>query len=167
MQELPRTIQACRELLEDVTPLKKDCGTICGGACCRSLEGEETGMLLFPGEEAFYMDRSGYRIIPGDAGPVLICAGTCDRADRPLSCRLFPLLPLLREDGVKVNTDRRARAVCPLAAQGKRAMDPTFVEKVRSVGVELAGDPETRPFLEKLTRMNDELLALQRAFGGR
>lgn len=167
MRELSRTIQVCRELLEAVTPLKKDCGAICGGVCCRSLEGEETGMLLFPGEEAYYADLTGYRIVPGDAGPLLICSGTCDRADRPLSCRLFPLLPLLREDDVKVNIDRRAHAVCPLAVQGKRAMDPSFVEKVRSVGASLAKDPETRPFLEKLTRMNDELLALQRAFGGR
>ena len=43
---------AARKILEEVTPLKADCGRVCGAACCASLEGEETGMLLFPGEEA-------------------------------------------------------------------------------------------------------------------
>ncbi len=48
---------AARSLLEEVTPLKSDCGRICGAACCASLEGEETGMLLFPGEEALYRGK--------------------------------------------------------------------------------------------------------------
>ena len=43
-----------RKRLEEVTPLKSDCGRVCGAACCRPVQGEETGMLLFPGEEAFY-----------------------------------------------------------------------------------------------------------------
>ena len=34
-----------REKLNHVTPLKRDCGRICGARCCRSCEGEETGML--------------------------------------------------------------------------------------------------------------------------
>ena len=59
-------------------------------------------MLLFPGEEAYYANLPGYRLLPTAQGTLLICSGQCDRADRPLSCRLFPLLPVVREGGVKV-----------------------------------------------------------------
>ena len=47
-------LRTAREKLKDVTPLKRDCGRVCGAACCRSPEGEETGMLLFPGEEEYF-----------------------------------------------------------------------------------------------------------------
>ncbi len=162
---LPETIVNARALLEDVTPLKTDCGLFCGGACCRSLPGETTGMLLFPGEEAYYDGRAGYAMTVTDHGMLLTCEGRCDRQDRPLSCRLFPLLPLLREDGVKVATDLRAKAVCPLSRQGKDALDPDFVAAVREAGRLLAEDERQRAFLARLTDTQDELRALRRQFG--
>ena len=122
-------------------------------------------MLLFPGEEAYYTSLPGYRLLDTEQGTLLICDGRCERADRPLSCRLFPLLPLLREDGVKVATDLRARAVCPLARQGKDALLPEFVAAVRQAGRMLAEDEEQRAFLARLTRQQDELKALRRQFG--
>lgn len=162
---LPETVRKARELFDDLTPLRTDCGLTCGGACCRSLPGEETGMLLFPGEERYYAALPGYRLKETEHGMLLICAGRCERADRPLSCRLFPLLPLLREDGVKVATDLRAKAVCPLARQGKDALLPEFVSAVRQAGRLLAEDEEQRGFLAHLTRQQDELKALRRQFG--
>lgn len=167
MPELSQTLLACRTLLREVTPLSGDCGAVCGGACCRSLEGEETGMLLFPGEAAYYDGLPGYTVRESAAGSLLICSGRCERDDRPLSCRLFPLLPVLREDGVKVAVDLRARVICPLAAQGRRAMRSEMVEAVRACGRLLAEDPEQRPFLEALTRMQDEMKTLMQTFGGR
>lgn len=162
---LPETVRKARELFDDLTPLRTDCGLNCGGACCQPLPGEETGMLLFPGEEAYYTSLPGYRLLDTEQGTLLICDGRCERADRPLSCRLFPLLPLLREDGVKVATDLRARAVCPLARQGKDALLPEFVAAVRQAGRMLAEDEEQRAFLARLTRQQDELKALRRQFG--
>ncbi len=162
---LPETIARAREILQDVTPLRTDCGLICGGACCHSLPGETTGMLLFPGEAADYANRPGYTLTETGHGTLLTCEGRCNRADRPLSCRLFPLLPLLRPDGVKVATDLRAKAVCPLARQGKDALDPDFVAAVRRVGHLLAGDETQRAFLARLTETQDELKALRRQFG--
>ena len=50
-------VAAAREKLKNVTPLKRDCGRVCGAACCRPLGGEETGMLLFPGEAEAYAGR--------------------------------------------------------------------------------------------------------------
>ena len=155
-----------REKLNTVTPLKRDCGSVCGGRCCRSLEGEETGMLLFPGEEELYRNREGWRILETAAGPMVVCPGTCNRAERPLSCRLFPLLPLLRGDRIRTVTDARARAVCPLARQGVRAMDPAFTEAVREAGEALAADPRQRAFLERLAAEQDELNELRKKLGG-
>ena len=161
---LPEVLARARALLENVTPLKTDCGLLCSGLCCRPMEGEMTGMLLFPGEEAYYEDREGYRMTATDHGTLLICSGRCNRADRPLSCRLMPLIPLIREDGVKVATDFRAKTVCPLARQGKDALDPDFVSAVREVGRILAEDEAQRAFLIQLTKHQDELKALRNQF---
>ena len=161
---LPDILARARAILEDLTPLKTDCGLTCACACCRPLEGEMTGMLLFPGEESYYEGREGYRMTQTDHGTLLICSGRCDRADRPLSCRLMPLIPLVREDGVKVATDHRAKTVCPLARQGKDALDPDFVSAVREVGRILAEDETQLAFLVKLTRQQDELKALRNQF---
>ena len=123
-----------------------------------------TGMLLFPGEEAYYDGREGYRMVQTEQGTLLICPGRCNRTDRPLSCRLMPLIPILREDGMKVATDLRAKPVCPLARQGKDALDPAFVAAVRQVGRILAEDEAQRAFLVKLTAQQDELKALRNQF---
>lgn len=160
-------LEEVRKILEDVTPLKTDCGRVCGGACCRSLEGETTGMLLFPGEEDLYEEAEGFSMQPVPGGLLLICSGRCDRRERPLACRLFPLLPLLREDGIRVAVDARARAVCPLSRHGKDALDPAFVKAVQQVGERLAEDPQQAAFLRQLTQEHDELTALRRRMRGR
>lgn len=156
-----------RSLLEQLTPLKRDCGTLCGGACCRSLEGEATGMLLFPGEEDDYVGLDGWQLTETKQGWLVACPGTCDRSIRPLACRIFPLLPVLREDGIHVAVDARARAVCPLSRQGMKAMDQDFAEAVRQVGTLLAKDEEQRAMLQQLTDIQDELVALRKRIRGK
>ena len=160
-------LNEARSLLEQLTPLKRDCGTLCGGACCRSLEGEATGMLLFPGEEDDYVGLEGWQLMETKHGWLVSCPGKCDRSIRPLACRIFPLLPLLREDEVHVAVDARARAVCPLSRQGRAAMDQDFVEAVRLVGVLLAEDEEQRAMLQQLTDIQDELVALRKRIRGK
>lgn len=159
------SLHIARELLREVTPLRQDCGQVCGGACCQSRPGERTGMLLFPGEEAYYRDRPGYELLETAAGLLLVCSGACQREERPLSCRLFPLLPVLRDEGVRVAMDARARAACPLAGQGVRALAEEFVEAVRQAGRTLLEDEGQRTFLHRLTEEQDELRALQKRFG--
>jgi len=158
-------VSAAREKLKNVTPLKKDCGRVCGARCCRPLEGEETGMLLFPGEAEAYADREGWVVRHAAQGDIVVCPGTCDREERPLSCRLFPLLPLIGEDGaIRVVTDLRARAVCPLARQGKSALDPAFIDAVREAGELLAQSEEQALFLDVLEEEQEELKSLRKAF---
>ena len=132
---MDNALSEARKKLEHVTPLKKDCGRICGARCCRSLDGEETGMLLFPGEAEAYEGKPGWKVLPAARGKLVVCSGACARDERPLACRLFPLLPLIGDGGeVRVVTDLRAKAVCPLARQGKSAMDPAFTAAVREAG---------------------------------
>ena len=158
-------VSAAREKLKNVTPLKKDCGRVCGARCCRPLEGEETGMLLFPGEAEAYADREGWVVRHAAQGDIVVCPGTCDREERPLSCRLFPLLPLIGNDGtIRVVTDLRARAVCPLARQGKSALDPAFIDAVREAGELLAQSEEQALFLDVLEEEQEELKSLRKAF---
>ena len=49
-------------LLDRVTPLKSDCGALCGAACCdmaaAESTGEEMGIYLLPGEEALHIDAA-------------------------------------------------------------------------------------------------------------
>ena len=155
-------VSAAREKLNKATPLKRDCGRVCGARCCRPLEGEETGMLLFPGEAEAYAGKPGWKIVNTARGDLLICSGTCDREDRPLSCRLFPLLPVIGDDGkVRAVTDLRAKAVCPLARQGKSAVDPDFAEAVREAGEILAAEDEQAVFLDMLEEEQSELKELR------
>ncbi len=159
-------LKKARELLEELTPLRTDCGKVCGARCCRSLEGEETGMLLFPGEEESYLEDPAWKLRETAAGILAVCPGRCDRKERPLACRIFPLLPVIRDGAVKVAADERARAVCPLLRQGLRGMDPAFKDAVREAGKALAEDPEQREFLGMLTAEQDELKTLRERLGG-
>ena len=156
-------VSAAREKLNQATPLKRDCGRLCGARCCRSLEGEETGMLLFPGEAEAYAGKADWEIRKTARGDLLLCSGTCNREERPLSCRLFPLLPVIGDDGeIRVVTDQRARAVCPLARQGKSAMDPAFIEAIRQAGEILAEQDEQAVFLDMLEEEQNELKDLRK-----
>ena len=151
---------AARRLLESLTPLKRDCGRSCGAACCQSDEDGQGGMLLFPGEEKLYASLPmGWTIEPNHAvipnGLLLICDGHCDRSMRPLSCRLFPLLPT--RTGARM--DRRAWAVCPLMESGKRGLNPDFVSAVEQAGQILYAHPDETAFLDALHRYNELLKA--------
>ena len=147
-----------RALLEQATPLKADCGRYCGAACCAPDEDGQGGMLLFPGEEALYVPLpAGFVIRPDTSvtpdGRLLICPGTCRRENRPLSCRLFPLLPT--ENGCIL--DRRGWAVCPLMDSGKRGLRRDFVAAVEAAGRILYACPEHAVFLSALHAYNERL----------
>ncbi len=164
---MDQALEKARGLLGEVTPLRKDCGAVCGAACCSSLEGEKTGMLLFPGEEELCRNFPGGYLRQRETGEwLLICSGTCDRGRRPLACRMFPLLPVIREGKIRVETDLRARAVCPLSRRGKSALDPAFTEAVGQAGEALMESSRQRAFLEKLSGEQEELRALRGVLGG-
>lgn len=154
MNTLP--VERARALLETLTPLKSDCGRICGGACCEG--SAEDGMLLFPGEEALYAGNTRYTLRPldkklGDTPLTLfVCDGTCARSDRPLACRLFPLIARFDAQGtLSMRIDPRARAVCPLCSSGVAGLSRDFVDAARAACETLMDDPDCAAFLRALS----------------
>ena len=144
-------------LLEELTPLTTDCGAVCGGRCCRESADSE-GMLLFPGEETL-LAGDGYTIRPADGGYLLTCGGTCDRARRPLACRIFPLFPYVTAEGrVKAVYDPRGYRMCPLVRECAHVpLERDFVRAVRMAGRILMSDPACAAFLRQNSREIDEL----------
>lgn len=144
-----------RRVIGGLTPLKRDCGALCGAACCSESDAGE-GMILFPGEEELLPPEEAARVFPHELprfGPVLlyVCPDTCDRDFRPLACRIFPLAPLrVKGGGYRAQLDARGRPVCPLARQSKFSLDPDFVRAVEEAFNLLARDEEYARFLTAL-----------------
>lgn len=163
------TLAQARELLRDVTPLKRNCGKLCGGACCQADETGENGMLLFPREEAFYaspIEGFPFRLAEDDTlyegGKRFVCEGSCVREHRPLACRIFPLrMAVDANNHVTAEIDPRAWCVCPLLEQGGlRAMSQDFANAVAQAGGLLSQEPELLTALQNEQRLMDEMRQL-------
>lgn len=155
-------------LFDEVTPIRADCGALCDKACCG---GDDAGMYLFPGEEKVYsllkpdwikIEESDFTYeFGGEEKRVKIafCKGECDRYQRPLACRIFPLTPYLKDGRIEVITDPRSKAVCPLGKTLKtEEYDRAFVRNVRNTFVLLNKNAEFRAFMEEYSRYLDDYL---------
>ena len=149
--------RAC-EIIGELTPMSGDCGALCGAACCQTDEDGQGGVHLFPGEAERLRDCEWVAsILWGGFAPVMTCEGRCNRSERPLGCRIFPLTPVRGKTGKwTVRLDARARAMCPLVASGIGGLDPDFVKAVRDALREIAADPEGDAFLEKWHALEEE-----------
>lgn len=138
------------KIMGDLTPLRADCGQLCGGACCKG--NDSTGMRLFPHEETVLSVRHSE-----NGGRLAVCNGSCDRSTRPLSCRIFPFFPTIDEKGrIFVEPDHRAARLCPLLMHSEEILfDPRFFRAVKRVGRILAKDKDGRTFLEQITEEID------------
>lgn len=170
----PLSYRKAWEYLEHATPLDTDCGALCGKACC--MGSDQEGMLLFPGEEAMYHgDDNGFSIrdsnillSDGTRIKLLVCGGCCDRKKRPLSCRIFPVIPQIDEsDYLNFVPDLRAAAVCPLLFRADRhAISPAFIDALYSAFEVLTEDERVLEFIEILTKQNRDMAAdLERFYG--
>ncbi len=137
------------------TPLKTDCGALCGAACCCPDGDGQGGVCLLPGEAELLRGAGFCEIVhePRMDAPMILCTGPCDRSMRPFLCRIFPLCPVVGRDGRwTVRMDARARSACPLAAAGLRGLDPDFVRgaarAVRILGEDAAGEAFLRRWSE-------------------
>lgn len=145
-----KLIQAARDLIGSITPLRRDCGVLCGKACCRPDEDGEGGMYLFP-DETWDGDT-----LPGDIAPIAVCDGGCTRENRPLACMIFPLTPVFSGGAWKVRMDARARAMCPLAASGIKGVQKEFARAVVRAIRLIAEDPAGDAFLRKWQAREEE-----------
>ena len=146
------TLEKAWRLLETVTPLRSDCGVLCGSRCCQG--DAQTGMLLFDGEADIYQNDANFQILRQNGRELLVCGGVCARERRPLSCRIYPLFPLLYErDGqeyIKAVLDPRGMGSCPLIKE-KRPPDRRFCRAVERCGKLLAEDPAQYAILQEIS----------------
>jgi len=158
-------LREARALLRRVTPLRFDCGRLCGAACCKG--DEKTGMKLFFGEETVLTDAPDFAILSSggkSADSVAVCGGVCDRKTRPTACMMFPLYPYLREmDGrtvIDVVPDPRASSVCPIVYEGLRP-DRAFARAVRKSARWLLRVPENALIIRETNALFDELMEIR------
>ena len=154
-------ILAAREKMSRITPLVRDCGALCGAACCAADEAGRGGMLLIPGEEACYRALpEGFVLHADDSvvpdGLLLTCEGTCARDTRPLACRVFPLM-FVSENGGDVRLDPRAWALCPLMNSGIEGLRGDFVCAARETARLLMEDPACAGFIRAQENYVNEL----------
>ena len=149
-----RLYKKAKRIIGDKTPLKKDCGLLCGKACCKG--DSETGMLLFP------FEKTSLPVIEKDGLRLCVCNGSCSREERPLSCMIFPFFPYLTDEGrIRVIPDIRGSSLCPIVRNfAQTKLDRRFLRRVKEVGRLLKEDNECRAFLEGISRETDVYLAL-------
>jgi len=141
--------------LNTVTPIKADCGKLCGAACCKG--DSDTGMYLFP-NEAVMLGSTDHKIKDVSGRKLFVCDGTCDRNFRPLSCRIFPLIPYVDSEGrLSVIFDQRAKGICPIAhANDFSNLDPEFIKNVTHISKLLIRFRDIKKFIYELSKECDE-----------
>ena len=155
-----RILEQARAMLENITPMNRDCGRICGAACCQPDEDGRGGVFLFPGEEELVGGEwATVTRLENGPGLMLACDGTCERAKRPLGCMIFPLTPEIDGEGrVSMRFDVRARPLCPLLRNGLMGLRADFRKTAEQAMRLIASDPEGLAFLrewEALERQYD------------
>ncbi|MBR3996479.1 MAG: hypothetical protein IKI97_14530 [Clostridia bacterium] len=169
-------------ILEDLTPLKYDCGTLCDSLCCKnnSTEDETLGMWLLPYEKELLSalvsedKQTDFRFGKAEDGTqTVFCRGRCKRQFRPFACRIYPFYADIMKDitgrtKIKVKIDPRARLTCPIAMQNsylRPSID--FIAGVKSAVRELMKDQEIKKdliaiseFLSEIGEMQSKLLGI-------
>lgn len=155
-------IESCYSVLKKETPLDFDCGKLCDGRCCKG--DNKTGMILFPGEENLIDDN--INVIKDENGfSVAVCDGTCDRNKRPLSCRIFPVFPVIKNDNGReyVEVEFDVRADCPLLS-GEIEINRRFCKAVKRVGKYLLLNEETARTYRFLSDEISDIIEFQKIF---
>lgn len=127
------------------TPLRADCGQLCGGACCKG--DENTGMILFPHETTALETKKC------ESHTLAVCNGSCNREDRPLGCMIFPFFPCIdEENNIVVKPDLRGLSVCPMLHHTDEIkFDRVFLRRVKRVGRILSRDEACRKMMKEIT----------------
>ena len=138
-------------ILDSVTPIEGDCGALCGARCCKG--GDHDGMWLLPDEDLLLKGAGFLTVRSTDDGKYAICSGSCKRSLRPLSCRIYPYFPILRESrsgriSITAVPDVRALSTCALFSESAPEVTAKFRHAVRRVGRLLLRDPDLRAWME-------------------
>lgn len=152
------TYLAIYRLLDLVSPLSFDCGTLCNAACCDCGNDDETlGIYLLPGEDkVHHRDESWLHWSSEKAedfdfpeswkGKVYFVRcktpPICPREKRPMQCRTFPLTPHIDENEVLslVWNGIELPYQCPLIEE-EFPLDPNFIKATYTCWKHLIRDP--------------------------
>ena len=147
--------QKAYAILANVTPIPADCGMLCSARCCTG--GKDDGMILFPKEAEFLGVRAQTRQMQNVEVDFFVCDGTCNRARRPLSCRIFPFAPYLKDGELSVIPDPRAPFLCPLLEdEALPFVQKEFLSAIKSAFEILCEDDSIREMLTEYSAMLDE-----------
>ncbi len=152
-------IKRAYEYLDRVTPLKYDCGRLCGKACCKG-EGE---IWLLPNELKLFEAKDGFEIKHFEGEYNLKCTALCDkdRTVRPFCCRIFPYFPIVQKAGdrlkIRLICDPRGTSFCPMA-RGEVKCTPDFARAVRKAVRLLCTEKEYFEFFLRQGQVLDEIL---------
>lgn len=167
MKLTARTYRKLYRVLDGVSPVPMDCGTICGKACCTGPE--DLGIFLLPGEEELQKQDPDWLTWSVEQSPEWDFLGLypeeevwfvrckdplqCHRENRPIQCRTFPAEPHLREDGslVLIYNDLDLPYTCPLIA-ADTVLDEDFLETTYRVWQRLLADPRVYRRVERSSR---------------
>ena len=156
------------KMLDKVSPVPYDCGTLCGSACCM-VQDKDYVMYLLPGEEKMFTGKEewldwgkdrveDYEFPESWYGNVyyIRCknAPVCHREQRPIQCRTFPLAPYIDEDGVLqliYNTGDYSYR-CPLV-ENYDELDEEFIRVTYEAWKRLLRDP----YIFDLVEMDSEM----------
>ena len=166
---MSENLKKAYDILRRVTPLGfYDCGRLCDGLCCR---GDCKGMWLYPEEAELFENKEGFELCEteGNYGyPIVICSGECDRNERPLACRIFPLFPIVTEEEgkVRINVIRDPRAtMCPII-RSRKSVTPEFTRNVRLAARYLIRDEKTLEYMKAVSIELLEIIELNAKLNG-
>ncbi|WP_347488596.1 hypothetical protein [Desulfoscipio sp. XC116] len=162
----PKDYQHLYRLTADPTPLKENCGTLCGSVCCQPGRDNDLGIYLFPGEEVMFNRRENWliweaqdpaeQLFPASwPDPVYFvrCTRPCPREARPLACRFFPLAPHLQQDGslLIIYETLELPYSCPLITSDL-PLQRDFIETITKAWRIMLKDSRIRDFVEEESR---------------
>ena len=103
------------------------------------------------------------KILQSDDGTyVAVCGGVCNRHYRPLSCRIYPFFPVIKNENGReyIQVELDPRADCPLCCENVK-ISPDFLKAVKRVGKYLLLNDETAAFYRKISVEIEEINKLR------
>lgn len=169
-----RNYKAMYRLLDKVSPVDYDCGSLCGALCCGTEDDccfeddMEMGIYLLPGEEKVHSKKDDwlkwteelaedYDFPDSWFGKIYFvkCKTPphCPREKRPIQCRTFPLAPHIDVEGKLrlIETIDELPYSCPLVSQ-QMELTPAFIKATYTVWKHLIREP----LIYDLVKMDSE-----------
>lgn len=152
---------------------KKDSDRLSFVDSCRSTVNGNNRLSLTDSVQFDSKDSNWFNIIDSNISlsngykiKYLTCSGHCPREYRPLSCRIFPVIPYINELGrMEFRLDLRSLRTCPIAYKSDEyTIDESFIENLYLAFPPLLKDKQVVEFIEILSHQYDEMAEIIEKF---